>query len=171
MVSVTLLFLGADSVFSKFKNLIVNRLLALGLIILCLGLSYIVWNCSYSAFTAISFILTFNSSVILAYKLLGALWVYWFFWKAIGYVLYAVSFIWSYPYISAGLICLLFVFTTLYSIYQWRRGVKRREWNENMIKSISKRLEKMEERQEEIFRQNEEIKQMLLSQSPSQNSK
>ena len=146
--------------------MIIDRALALGLIIFCLLLDYFILYFSYSAFTAIIYIFIFNSSVILVYKLLGPLWVYWLFWKAVGYVWYTVSFIWSYPYISSGLICGLFVFTTLNSIYHWRRDVERREWNENMIKSIAIRLERIEE-------QNEEMKcniQTLLKRSSANNS-
>ena len=158
----------------KFKRVIVNRVLAVGLILLCLILNYFIWIFSYSVFTAIIFILTFNSSVALGYKILGPLWVYWFFWKVVGYVWYTVSYMWTYPYISAGLICGLFLFGTLYSVYQWRRRVERRELNEDMIRSIALRLQRMEEQQNKILKQNEDLKRQmetLLRRSSSHNSR
>ncbi|CAI8028632.1 hypothetical protein GBAR_LOCUS16309, partial [Geodia barretti] len=149
---------GADSLYLKFKRVVVNRVLAVGLILLCLILNYFIWIFSYSAFTATIFILTFNSSVALGYKIVGPLWVYWFFWKVVGYVWYTVSCMWTYPYTSAGVICGLFLFATLYSVYQWRRRVERREWNEDMIRSIALRLQRMEEQQNKILKQNEDLK-------------
>ena len=165
---------GADSLYLKFKRVVVNRVLAVGLIILCLILNYLIWSFSYSAFTAIIFILTFDSSVALVYRILGPLWVYWFFWKVVGYVWYTVSYMWTYPYISAGVICGLFLFSTLYSVYQWRRRVERREWNEDMIRSIALRLQRMEEQQNKILKQNEDLKhqiETLLRRSSSHNSR
>ena len=85
-----------------------NPVLAVGLILLCLILNYFIWIVSYSAFTATIFILTLNSVVALGYKIVGPLWVYWFFWKVVVYVGYIVSCMLTYPFISAGVICGLF---------------------------------------------------------------
>ena len=151
-----------------------DRVLAGGLIILCLILNYVIWSFSYSAFTALIFILTFNSSVALGYKILGPMWVYWAFWKAVGFIWYIVSYMWTYPYISAAIICGLFLFGSLYTVYQWRRRVERREWSEDMIRSIAIRLQGMEEQQNKIVRQNEELKRQietLLRRSSSHNSR
>ena len=163
----------ADSLFLKFKKVVVNRVLALGLIILCIIIDLFIWNLSYSIISAISWILLVNSAVAVGYKLLGPLWVYWAFGMIVWYTWYVLSCIWSYPYTSAGVICVLFVINALYSIYRWRANVERMNWEQDTILSINRRLCSIEQQQTEIVRQNNELKQLmqeLLRHTSSQNS-
>ena len=166
--------MAADSLFQKFKRVVVNRILIAILIILCLILTYVIWSLSNNILTALLVIVGFNSAVALGYKFLGPMWVLWAFWKMVGYAWYTLSFVWTYPYTSAGIICGFFVFGMLYSVYRWRRGVERRELRDDMIRSIHMRLQKVEEQQNRIVEQNEELKtQMakLLRLSCSENSR
>ena len=151
--------------------------LAAGLAFLCLLINYIVWSCSYSVVSAILWIVTFDSAILLAYKFLGPIWVYWAFWKVVEYTWYTGYLIWTYPYYSASVICGLFVFGTLYSIYTWRNAVVKRlrqERQERTIMNIDERLKRMEEQQNRIVEQNKEIKAKLselLTRLSSENSR
>ena len=52
--------------------------------------------------------------------------------------------------------------------------MERREWNEDMIRSIALRLQRMEEQQNKILKQNEDLKRQmetLLRRSSSHNSR
>ena len=123
-----------------------------GLIIICLVLDFIIWNISTGIITALIWMLTLDSAVLLAYKLLGPAWVYRAFWKAVGYVWYTHSFIWTYPYRSAGIICGLVVLSMAYSIYQCISRRQRREWLRDQNTLINERLRRIEEKQDEILR-------------------
>ena len=148
--------------------------LAAGLVFLCLLIDYIVWSCSYSVVSAILWIVTFDSAILLAYKFFGPIWVYWAFWKVVGYTWYTGYLIWTYPYYSASVICGLFVFGT---IYTWRNAVVKRlrqERQERTIMNIDERLKRMEEQQNRIVEQNKEIKAKLselLTRLSSENSR
>lgn len=163
-----------DTAFQKVRRYFYIRILIAILVVLCLLLDYVIWNLSYNILTAFIWILTLNSAVLLAYKVLGAEVVLWVFWKAVGYGWYTGILIWSYPYTSASLICLLFLFSILCSVYLWRRGVERREWNKDMISSIHRRLLSIEEQQKKIAKQNEvlqrQMEELLRLSSSSDNS-
>lgn len=156
-------FSAVDSMFWKLKEIVVHRLLALGLIILCLILDYIIWNLSTSIIIGIMWILTFDSAILLAYKLLGPFWVYWAFWRVVGYTWYTLSFIWTYPYTSACIICGLFIFSVGYFIKEKIRRRRRREWLTDQITIINDRLRRLEEQQNEILKTVKETADLISS--------
>ena len=130
----------------------VDKILIIGLIIFCLLVNYITWQLSNSICTSIPSILAFNSVILLIYKIKGAEWVYWIIWKVVGYMLYFLSFIWTYPYHSAVVIIVLLIWSLVWQYLNGYERAQRRERETLMLEDIDRRLRRMEEQQEEILR-------------------
>ena len=154
-----------DTLFWRFKNAVEHRLLILGLIILCLIISYIIWATSFSVCNALIWILLFNSSVLLIYKLMGPKWVYYIFGTVVWYTWDILSYIWTYPYISAGVIFVLFVGSIVWSVFGRLERARRESMQTDMIRNINDRLRKMEEKQNKILLQQDEILRLLQNRS------
>ena len=140
-----------DSLYQRFQRAVVHKILAIGLIIFCLAVSYIIWQFSYGICTSIPLILGFISSVLLMYNILGPEWVYRMIWKVLGYTWYILSFMWTYPFTSAVLIVALFIFSFYRHYFERYERAQRREREMRMLEDIDRRLRRMEERQEEIL--------------------
>lgn len=150
-----------DSALWEFRRATERWIRAAELIIFCLLLNYLIWKCSNNTFSAIMNIVTLNTAVTIAYKLLGPECLLQVVW-------YILSFIWGHPYISAGIVSMLFISGNIYSIYQWRRGVVRREQMNSVITRMDTRLQKVEEQHKRmekqlnvIVKQNEELKSQM----------
>ena len=124
--------------------------MAIGLIIICLILDYIFWQLYFS----ILFILAFDGTILLMFKIWGPVWVYSRFWYMIRYVGYLLSFVWTHPYISSFVIVVLFILSVVLPIVRYstqRSRAQKVDTIEETILSLSVRLRRMEERQEQIL--------------------
>lgn len=141
--------------------------MAVGLIIICLILNYIFWRLYFS----ILFILAFDGAILLMFKLWGPLWVYSKFWYAIHHSLNFLYFLWTYPYITAFMIVVLFVLSVVLPIvrYSTRRSTAQTvDTIEGTILSISRRLRAMEEREEQIFKLLKDMNSVSMAQGEKQ---
>ena len=134
------------SFIGELKNTVEYTLLILGLIILCPAISYIIWRFSFQigVCNALMWILLFNCSVLLTYGLMGPKWVYYIFGTVVWYTWDILSYIWTYPYISAGVIFVVFVGNIAWSIYGRCKGERRENMQTDMLQTINARLEEME---------------------------
>ena len=140
----------ADSLYQRLQKALWYRFFIIVLIILCLLFSYIFWH----LYLGILFILAFNCSVVILYKVLGADLLYWLFWKGGVYVTYCLSYVVNHPYISAAVIVLIFSASIYWTLKRWYieySRVEREERMETAIVSINARLQKIEEQQEEML--------------------
>ena len=139
-----------DTLLGKFSQTVANKIMAIGLIIICLILDYIFWQLYFS----ILFILAFDGTILLMFKIWGPVWVYSRFWYMIRYVGYLLSFVWTHPYISSFVIVVLFILSVVLPIVRYstqRSRAQKVDTIEETILSLSVRLRRMEERQEEIL--------------------
>ena len=143
-----------------------------GIIIFVFILNCIMWISSYSAFTALFWILTFDSALFCAYKLLGVQRTWLAIKNAFIFLCYSSAYISESidkaPTISAGIICGLGLLSILFPFYMCIKRVRRRQWKDAMLNSIVIQLQRMEELQQqmekehnEILKQNKEIKCQL----------
>ena len=132
--------------FWRFKAAVEHKLLTLGLIILCLIINYFTSLISFhiGICNAIIWILLFNSSVLLIYKFMGPKWVYYIFGTVVWYTWDILSYLWTYPYISAGAIFVVFVGSIAWSIYWICRRIRRENMQTDMLVKSNATLEKME---------------------------
>ena len=140
----------ADTLLGKFSQTVANKIMAIGLIIICLILDYIFWQLYFS----ILFILAFDGTTLLMFKIWGPVWVYSRFWYMIRYVGYLLSFVWTHPYISSFVIVVLFILSVVLPIVRYstqRSRAQKVDTIEETILSLSVRLRRMEERQEQIL--------------------
>ena len=140
----------ADSLYQRLQKAVWHRFLIIGLIIICLLFSYIFWH----LYLGILFILAFNCTMLILYKVLGPELVYWLFWKGVVYVRYCLSYVISHPYISAAVIVVIFSWSIYWTLKRWYieySRVEREERMETAIVSINTRLQKIEEQQEEML--------------------
>ena len=140
----------ADTLLGKFSEAVANKIMAVGLIIICLILNYIFWQFYFS----ILFILAFDGAILLMYKIWGPAWVYSKFWYMIHYVGYLLSFVWTHPYISSFVIVVLFILSVILPIVRcltYRSRAQQVDTIEETILSLSVRLRRMEEKQEQIL--------------------
>ena len=140
----------ADSLYQRLQKALWHRLLIMGLIIICLLFSYIFWH----LYLGILFILAFNCTMLILYKVLGPELVYWLFWKGVVYVRYCFSYMLNHPYISAGGIMVIFSWSIYWTLKRWYieySRIEREERMETAIVSINTRLQKIEKRQEEML--------------------
>ena len=154
----------ADTLLGKFSQTVANKIMAIGLIIICLILDYIFWKFYFS----ILFILAFDGTILLMFKIWGPVWVYSRFWYMIRYVGYLLSFVWTHPYISSFVIVVLFILgITIFivrcfimPIRSWlahRRRERQLTTIEQTVQDNSMRLSRVEERQEKILKLLKEI--------------
>ena len=139
-----------DTLLGKFSQTVANKIMAIGLIIICLILDYIFWQLYFS----ILFILAFDGTILLMFKIWGPVWVYSRFWYMIRYVGYLLSFVWTHPYISSFVIVVLFILSVVLPIVRYstqRSRAQKVDTIEETILSLSVRLRRMEERQEQIL--------------------
>ena len=125
-------------------------IIVIELIIICLLFSYIFWQ----LYLGILFILAFNCSVLILYKVLGSELVHQLFWKGGEYAKYFLSYVFSHPYISAAVIVVIFGGSIYWTLKRWHieySRVEREERMETAIVSINTRLQKIEEQQEEML--------------------
>lgn len=85
-----------------------------------------------------------------------------------GYTWYFLTFIWTYPYISAFCIVVMFIAGICWRIYVCYKEYERAERKKNMestIQSMNTRLQKMEEQQKEILRLLKDLHERSMSES------
>ena len=124
--------------------------MAVGLFVLCLLLNYIFWQLN----STILFILGFDGTILLLYKLCGPRWVYSKLWQLSGKFWYLTSHILAHPYIFATFIVFLFIASVLWPVYKWywyRQRVQREKTIEDIILSLSARLTAIEQKQDRIL--------------------
>ena len=143
----------------KFSKAVIDKVLVIGLIALCLLLSYILWQLYVPTLN----ILALNGTVLLMYKVMGPLWVYSMIWWISGWILYMMYFIWAHPYISACVIVGMFVVGIVRWVMRFFAAQNRAEEEENFkttILNLNARLRRMEERQEEILNLTSRLRRM-----------
>ena len=97
---------------SKIPQEVLDAIMAIGLILFCLILSYIFWQLHLGILN----IVTIVWIIILMVKTMGPAWVYSMLWYMIGWIWYLLPLVWTHPYISF-VIFLILRFTTPYIIF------------------------------------------------------
>ena len=134
----------------KFSQAVAHTIMAIGLIIICLILDYILWKLYFS----ILIILAFDGLIFFLVTIWGLAWVYSMFWFVIHGVWYLLSFGWTHPYVLLFLIVVLLVLSIVLAILrclQRRRRAQQIHNTEQTVLSISERLCAMEEKQDDIL--------------------
>ena len=124
--------------------------MAFGLFVLCLLLDYIFWQLNFT----ILFILAFDGTILLLYKLCGPRWVYSQLWRLSGKFWYLTSLILAHPYIFATFIVFLFVGSVLLPVHKYcryRERAQRKKTIGDIILSLSVRLANIEQNQNNIL--------------------
>ena len=133
-----------------------QQILTIILILLCLFINsfclvYIWTFCSCYGLTTL---LTFDSAIFLLHRFMGPLWIFNKLFWICGYIWWILQLMATYPYISAALIVILFLSSIIIPIIRWwsRRTTKQKIASiEVCVLSLSERLRRIEEKQEEML--------------------